>query len=123
MSIHPLRNSDGAFPPHMTAATWQQRLDAARTSDELVELTRDFVATFSAYELHALPEHCRPPHKLFADDIAIFAVELVRHECTNPDTAETVHRLARFFSHASTRLAQLTAHDRHGGDYERKQSA
>jgi hypothetical protein len=44
--------------------------------------------------------------------VSSYAFELVRHECAERDeTGELVHRLARFFSHASMRLAQLTARE------------
>ena len=104
----------------MTAPSWQQRLDAAHSPHELVDIGRDFLASFDPCELHALPEHCRPPAKLIEADLASYAYELVRHECSTPETQELVHRLARFFSHAATRLAQLTARDQQGDDFEQQ---
>lgn len=114
MSIHSFPSGDGPFSPHMTAATWQQRLDVARTPQEVVDIARDFVATFTAYELYALPEPCRPSTKLFAEDIPHLAFELVRHGCATAETAGTVHRLAAFFAHAAGRLAQLAVYDHIG---------
>lgn len=119
MSIHPLHPPHDGFP-QVTALSWQQRLDAAHTPRELVDIGRDFLATFDPFELHALPEQCRPPAKLIESDLGTYAFDLVRHECSTPETAELVHRLARFFSHAATRLAQLTARDQHGDDLEQR---
>lgn len=118
MSIHPLHPHEGFSQG--TAPSWQQRLDGARTARELVEVGRDFLASFDPVELHALPEHCRPPAKLIESDLGTYAFELVRHECSTPETEELVHRLARFFSHAATRLAQLTARDQQGDDLDQR---
>jgi len=100
----------------MTATTWQQRLDLAYNEQEVAEIARDFLAGFDPNEIYALPEHCRPPSKVITEDIAPYAFELLTHECGAADTGELVHRLARFFSHAATRLAQLSALNRYAGD-------
>jgi len=122
MSVHPL-HSRNAFPPHMTATTWQHRLDGTHSAQDVVGVARDFLATFSPVELHSLPAPCQPPGKLFEEDIATYAVDLVRHECSTPETEELVHTLARFFSHASSRLSQLTARGQHGDELQPRQSA
>ena len=121
MTIHSFQ---GAASPHMRGTTWQHRLDAARGVEEVVAAARDFLAVFGPLELAALPEGCRPPAKIVdADDVSSYAFELVRFECAERDeTAELVHKLARFFSHASMRLAQLTARDPVTGD-DGRQSA
>jgi hypothetical protein len=101
----------------MTGTTWQRRLDMARTVTDVVGVARDFLASFDPPELHALPTPCAPPAKLIdGDDIASYAFDLLRYECEAPGTADLVHRLARFFSHASIRLAQLTAHSARDAD-------
>jgi hypothetical protein len=109
VSIHPFQGHG----LHMTGTTWQHRLDAARDVEEIVSAARDFVALFGPLELAALPQPCHPPVKIFdADDVASYAFELVRFECAvGSDTAELVRKLARFFSHASMRVAQLTARE------------
>jgi hypothetical protein len=122
MSIHPLHPITDRTP-FLAASTWQQRLDSARSVAELVDVGRDFLASFDPFELHALPEHCRPPAKLIDADINAYAFDLVRHECATPETEELVHKLARFFSHAATRLAQLTARNQDADDYDEQQSA
>jgi hypothetical protein len=104
------------FPPHMTATTWQQRLDLATDEEDVVDIARDFLAGFDPNEIYRLPQLCRPPTRLFAEDIGPYAFELVSHECSTPESAEYVHRLARFFSHAATRLAQLSALHQHADD-------
>lgn len=117
-----IHSFQGAASPHMRGTTWQHRLDAARGVDEVVAAARDFLAVFGPLELAALPAGCRPPAKIVdADDVSSYAFELVRFECAERDeTAELVHKLARFFSHASMRLAQLTARDPAAGDDGRR---
>jgi len=111
MSIHALHPKEDA--PHMSGTTWQHRLDLARSEREVVSAVRDFLASFGPLELAALPEACRPPAKVVdGADISSYAFDLVRHECDHVEgVADLVHRLARFFSHASIRLATLRARE------------
>ena len=41
-------------------STWQDRLDSASSEIELLDVARDFVATFSPYDLCRLPDACVP---------------------------------------------------------------
>lgn len=121
MTIHPINQNK----PHqyLTGSSWQERLDAAHASVDVVATTRDFLALFTPYELAAIPEHCRPPANVHEDEIADLAYQLVQCEASvQGEAAELVHKLARFFSHAATRLGQLHARD-HAYDDEGRQSA
>jgi len=117
-----IHSFQGHASPHMTGTTWQHRLDAAHGVEEVVAAARDFLAVFGPLELAALPEGCRPPNKIIdAEDVSSYAFELVRYECAErAETAQIVHKLARFFSHASMRLAQLTARDSGASDDSRQ---
>lgn len=121
MTIHRI---DENKPPHyLTGSSWQERLDAARTPQDVVSTTRDFVALFTPYELYALPEDCRPPANVHEDEIADLAYLLVQRESTiDGEAAELMHKLARFFSHAATRLSQLHVRDA-GFDEDGRQTA
>jgi len=104
----------------MVGTTWQHRVDGARNAADIVAAARDYLATLEPKERNALPEGCRPPAKIVdVDDVTTYAFELVRFECEVHETRELVHKLARFFSHASMRLAQLTARDPVGADDDR----
>lgn len=108
----------------MPTLSWQGRLDAATSSAEVVTVARDFLATFSPYELVILPESCRPPHKLYdSEEVTIYAFALVRHDCQReqPLVADLVHKLAHFFSNASIRLSEIQA--RPAGEQDERQSA
>ena len=97
----------------MTGLTWDHRLDDARSVDEVVATARDFIARLDPEEIRTLPRKCRPPAKIVdGDDIGMYAYDLVRYECDDGDAAELVHRLARFFSHASSQVARALALER-----------
>ena len=108
MSIHQLQQRQ-----HLViSVSWQERLDDCRSSEEVVATARDFLATFSPYELASLPETVRPPSKLYdGEDLTLYAFELVRRDCDrDPEAVCTlVQKFAHFFSHASIRLSQLQA--------------
>src|SRR4051812_10035842 len=117
MPIHP-------YPTRAkTPVTWPARVDAAGSAHDVVEIARDFLAQFTPYEIHALPEPCKPPVKIVdADDVSAYAFALVRHECEEgAEHAELVHKMADFFAHASRRLAHLASHaDRAAEDVPRR---
>src|SRR5687767_402886 len=124
MSIHPFR-ANRAMP----TLSWQGRLDAAPSSEEVVSVARDFLASFTPYELAALPATCRPPSKLYdGEDLTTYAFELVRHssEQDEPEVADLVHKFAHFFSSASIRLSEIQAtrpEDSQGQGQDQRQSA
>jgi len=94
----------------MNAMAWQQRIEAARTEQEVLEVTREFLATFTPRELATLPRACDPPLKLVdRDDISGYAFDLVRHRCKLVEENELVHRLSGFFTNASIRLTHIAS--------------
>jgi hypothetical protein len=98
---------------HTTPLSWQGRLVAASSAAEVIEVARNFVATFTVLEIARLPQACRPPELASANDVAEYAFALVRHNCDDNDgSARLAYRLASFFSNASTRLSRIL----HPGD-------
>ena len=95
----------------LMAVSWSQRLQATRSEVDVLAVARDFLATFSPYDLARLPEECRPGRLVDANDINDVAFVLVR--CNDQDdgqgTARCIHRLTQFFTHASVRLSELLA--------------
>jgi hypothetical protein len=89
--------------------TWADRLDEARSESEVVSLARDFVARFGPDELARLPERCRPSRIVDAEDIAEYAMTLVRCELEAQGSDRGVlTRMATFFSAASSRLSEVS---------------
>jgi hypothetical protein len=104
MSLHPfLRGSR-----RVTAVSWQDRLEAADSESDVVQIARDYMATLDPDEVGILPGSCRPRKLITANDVSSYAFDLVRYECGDADLAAPfIHRLAAFFSHASIRLSEI----------------
>lgn len=96
--------------PHAAAVDWQRRLWLSRSSEAVIEVVREHVATLSREEFYSLPPACRPGRIDNAEDVARYAFYLVSERCGPRESGSAVHRLASFFSAASTRLAQLMTH-------------
>lgn len=93
-----------------TAVDWQQRLWTSRSSDAVIDVVREHVATLSREEFYSLPPTCRPVRIDNTEDVARYAFYLVSERCGSLQSTSVLHRLASFFSAASTRLAQLMTH-------------
>lgn len=89
---------------------WQQRLWRSRSTEAVIDLVREHVATLSRDDFHSLPPTCRPVRIDNAEDVARYAFYLVSERCGSRQSTSALHRLASFFSAASTRLAQLMTH-------------
>lgn len=89
---------------------WQQRLWLSRSTEAVIELVREHVATLSRDDFYSLPPTCRPVLIDNAEDVARYAFYLVSERCGSRQSTSALHRLASFFSAASTRLAQLMTH-------------
>jgi hypothetical protein len=106
--MHLSRRRDD-LPRPSVSASWDGRLDAARTVQDVLDIARDFIASFSPEEVQALPERCQLPTKLFEEDVCAYAYELMRTEVTANAADDALHKLAPFFSHACGQLALLHA--------------
>jgi hypothetical protein len=93
----------------VTSDEWIQRVKLAASEGEVLELARDYLASFDDYELRFLPGRCRPRVLLCANDVSTYAFDLVVHRCDEMDaTARLVRTLASFFTFASIRLSEIT---------------
>ena len=98
------------LPVASAGGDWQQRLWLSRSTGAVIDLVREHVATLSRDELYSLPPTCRPVRIDNAEDVAGYAFYLVSERCGSRQSTSALHRLASFFSAASTRLAQLMTH-------------
>jgi hypothetical protein len=95
----------------MSTVTWEGRLAIAADVVEVLSISRQFLAACTPQELASLPGPCQPPLKLVdIDDVNAYALELVRHNCSDCESAELVQKLAAFFSSAATRICKLLAY-------------
>lgn len=91
---------------------WSDLTQRSTSEEELVQVMRDYVATWSPEELARLPIECRPGRIRDGEDIAQWAFELASSHCANTCKAEDEPILAKmlvFVTQASMRLAQLKA--------------
>jgi len=92
----------------VTSAPWQLRLRDSATDAEVLDLAREYLASFDPYDLAMLPARCRPRTLVCAHDISSYAFDLVGHYCDKSDaTADLVRQLAGFFTEASIRLSEI----------------
>ena len=92
----------------MTSEAWIERLKLAHTEEEIIAVSREFLASFDDYELRFLPVRCLPRVLLCANDVSTYAFDLVVHRCEEMDaSARLVRRLAEFFTFASIRVSEI----------------
>ena len=85
-------------------------LDCATTPEEVVSVARDFVASFTPYEVEFLPPECRPHKIVDAGDVSDYAFELTRASCDQQgEGAEVAQKFKAFFADAADRLARLSS--------------
>ena len=87
--------------------TWLDRIDAAVTVGEVLDVVRVYLAHLTPAEIAFLSPNCRPPKLLDGDDIAEYALELVRETCADEAAAPLVLKIAAVVSHASARVSEL----------------
>jgi hypothetical protein len=108
----------------MSGIGWHGQLDDASTVHDVVEIARDFLASWDRHEIASLPEACRPGKLFDANDVTSYAFQLVQHDCgSDADAAPLVHKMAGFFSYASIRLSKVLAGEREAGEGEVRESA
>ncbi len=87
--------------------TWLVRIDAAVTVGEVLDVVRVYLAHLTPAEVAFLKPNCRPPKLVDGNDIAEYALELVRETCTDDPAPPLVLKIAAVVSHASARVSEL----------------
>jgi len=92
----------------VTAAPWRERLRAAATEPEVVQVATRYLESLEPMQVAMLPLRCRPRALHCAYDISSYAFDLVGHYCDKSDAAaHLVQALAAFFTDASIRLSEI----------------
>jgi hypothetical protein len=92
------------------ALSWQQRLDAASSEAQIVEITHEFVASLRGDLVERLPASLRPGRFKDANEVASYAFSVVLHRLQDTsEIAAQVQDIAAFFTSAAARLTQITA--------------
>jgi len=92
--------------------SWHRDLENARTAGEILQVTRDFLATFSPAELACLPEAHRPQAVRGPDDIRDWSRRLTeeywRQRAAGGELG-AMQEMWSFFLRASIQLARIDA--------------
>ena len=95
-------------------SSWFQHIDAAKTPFEVVNITRDHLATWTPDELARLPAQCRPGRIRDEQDIEQLHLRLVEEygrSRLSDDALAALQRMTSFIVRASVRIAQLRAEE------------
>jgi hypothetical protein len=99
-------------PPRSSMPDWRRHLARASTEHEIVNLTREHVATWGPDDISKLPAECRPSRIRDAEDISQWAYDLARaHTSLRYDDEQDalVLRMLAFISEAAVRMAEVKA--------------
>lgn len=86
---------------------WHSRVDDVQTVEDVVKLTRDFIATLTPEQLTNLPERCRPLRVKAEDDIEYWTFKLSAIDAEERADPALVQNLFTHLLHASLRCAQI----------------
>ena len=106
-----------------TSVGWGERVDLCDTDDEVIQVTRDFLARLEPWEVSLLPVPCKPPKLFTARDVSEYAFEVVSWERDHSDSSMIVRRMATFFARASIRLSQLVTAGANDSEPQARESA
>ena len=98
---------------------WFQQLDRAQGAASVVEIARDYLATWTPEEIARLPRDCRPGRVRSASDLEDLhscAVDAYRSTRATGDELTALQLLTSFLVRANVRLAQLKAVDADDSD-------
>jgi len=101
-----------SHPPRSSMPDWRRHLVVATTEHEIVNLTREYVATWSPDDMSRLPEECRPGRIRDAEDISQCAYDLARaHTSLRYDEEQDMlmQRMLSFMAEAAMRMAEVKA--------------
>ena len=88
--------------------TWFDLLAGALTAVEVMDISRDFLATLTPQEHASLPAACAPPSRFAApEEIVLYAFTLVQHRCNTESDDPVLGRMTAFFSQATQRVTKL----------------
>ena len=97
----------------MSQTALHARVGQAPGVEEVIALTREFLATWSYGDLAMLPERCRPGAIKGADDLAHWQSMLVEEYCgraaIDGRKGEVIRDLLAFFTAAAERADAITA--------------
>jgi hypothetical protein len=95
---------------HNAMHRWQEEVEEARSTHEVLATVQDFVDHISAGDLAQLPEDCRPRSIANASDIDAFNLclaEAVKASWGTNQNREVLTEVAQLFLRASVKVSRL----------------
>ncbi|MGZ5037464.1 MAG: hypothetical protein ACXWG1_00850 [Usitatibacter sp.] len=89
---------------------WRAELDAATTEHEVVNVVRDYVALLTHDEVSSLPGNVRPGLVKTGEDIAGWAVSLVRTQLAQiaqTEGVQVMREMSEFFAAAAAKITEI----------------
>ena len=94
---------------------WQPLIQAAASEDAVVDLVKEYLASWTPEEIDSLPRGCRPGQINNREDVSEWAVVLTREELKSGADAASgrmLNHLSTTFREAAARLSQLSTENR-----------
>ena len=94
----------------MRKARWREELDAAATEKDVIDVVHDYVALLSRDDLSAMPEASRPGMIATAEQVAEWAVTLVRGQLAHAapgEGADVMRGMGEFFAAAAGKMTDI----------------
>ena len=89
--------------------SWQERIEAAGSDAEVVNVVRDYLSSHH-YEIALLAASCRPASVIDSADVSAYTLALVRHYVDIVGRkGDFVHRLTAILVLANTKITRLLA--------------
>ena len=89
---------------------WYQQVDNAKTSQEVVAIARDYLASWGPREISLLPPSIRPSRLRDEQDIEILHAKVIdeyRATQASGDALDALQRMTSFVVRAAIRLVEL----------------
>ena len=106
MSIHQFHPKNDNHRPR---SSWHHLLDVAEDEGEILARLREFISSFTPYEIETLPAEVRPPKLMDARDVSGYAFELLQFGMGKEQAPDLVHAFSDVFGYASSRLSRLVS--------------
>ena len=106
MSIHQFH---AKHDQHRPRSSWHHVLDMADSDADLVARLREFISSFTPYEIDTLPADLRPHKLVDGKDVAEYAYELVQFQLSTAQPPELIHAFSDVFGYAASRLSALAS--------------
>jgi hypothetical protein len=106
MSIHQFH---ARHDPHRPRSSWHHLLDVADSEGQVLARLREFISSFTPYEIETLPAELRPPKLMGARDVSEYGYELVQFRLAHADAPDLVHAFTDVFGYAASQLSRLAS--------------